>query len=363
VAWWWWQHAPSEAFSVTLAVLVVTCPCALSLATPAAVTAALASLTRKGCLMTRGNALEALAKVTHVVFDKTGTLTQGRLQLVTVATQREADQEYCLKLAASLEQGSEHPIGRALTAANAEKFAVREVRNNPGEGVQGCIDGMCYRLGKAEFVAALSGTSVVPPKSQQTALTWIALGDAQGILAWFSLADTLRPDAPATATALQNLGIQVSLLSGDQPATVRAVAKQLGIADAEGGLLPADKLQRVKALQAQGAVVAVVGDGVNDAPVLAAAQVSMAMGSGTAIAQTTADMVLLTGHLDAVVGAVTTAHRTLSIIRQNIGWAIGYNVMALPLAATGAVAPWMAALGMSFSSLLVVANALRLRSR
>jgi Cu2+-exporting ATPase len=362
VAGWWWQHAPSEAFSVTLSVLVVTCPCALSLATPAAITAALARLTRRGCLMTRGNALEALAKVTHVVFDKTGTLTHGRLQLVSVETQGRLDQKYCLKLAASLEQGSEHPIGQALIEANAEAFSVSQVRNNPGEGVEGCIDGIHYRLGKAEFVAGLSSASIASLKSQQPALTWIALGDAQGVLAWFGLADTLRPDAVATVAALQNLGIQISLLSGDQPTTVQTMAEQLGIANAEGSLLPADKLQHVKNLQGQGAVVAMVGDGVNDAPVLAGAQVSMAMGSGTAIAQTTADMVLLTGHLEVVVGAVNMARRTLSIIRQNIGWAIGYNVMALPLAATGSIAPWMAALGMSLSSLLVVANALRLRS-
>lgn len=362
VAGWWWQHAPSEAFAVTLSVLVVTCPCALSLATPAAVTAALAKLTRSGCLMTRGNALEALAKVTHVVFDKTGTLTHGRLQLVNVETRGGLDQKSCLKLAASLEQGSEHPIGRALTDANTETFAVNQVRNNPGEGLEGCVDGIRYRLGKGEFVAGLSGASITPQKVQQPNLTCIALGDAQGVLAWFSLADTLRPDAAATITALQNQGVQVSLLSGDQPVTVHTVAEQLGIADAEGGLLPADKLQRVKALQKQGAVVAVVGDGVNDAPVLAAAQVSMAMGSGTAIAQTTADMVLLTSHLEVVVGAVNTARRALSIIRQNIGWAIGYNMLALPLAAMGSIAPWMAALGMSLSSLLVVANALRLRS-
>jgi Cu2+-exporting ATPase len=362
VAGWWWRHAPSEAFSVTLSVLVVTCPCALSLATPAAVTAALAKLTHGGCLITRGNALEVLATVTHVVFDKTGTLTHGRLKLVTVAAQGRLDQGHCLQLAASLEQGSEHPIGRALTEAYGDTFPVSQVRNNPGEGVEGCINGIHYRLGKANFVAGLSGASIAPPNSQPPALTWIALGDNQGVLAWFSLADTLRPDAAATIAALQNQGVQVSLLSGDQPLTVQTVAKQLRIADAEGGLLPADKLQRVKALQGQGAVVAVVGDGVNDAPVLAAAQVSMAMGSGTAIAQTAADMVLLTSHLDAVIGALTTARRTLSIIRQNIGWAIGYNVIALPLAAMGSVAPWMAALGMSFSSLLVVANALRLRS-
>lgn len=312
--------------------------------------------------MTRGNALEALAKVTHVVFDKTGTLTHGRLQLVTVETRGNLDQHDCLKLAASLEQGSEHPIGRALLEANAETFSVSQVRNHPGEGMVGCIDGIHYRLGKANFAADLNSTFITSPESQKPALTWIALGDGQEVLAWFGLADTLRSDAMATVAALQNLGVQVGLLSGDQPATVQAVAEQLGIANAEGGLLPADKLQHVKSLQNQGAVVAMVGDGINDAPVLAAAQVSMAMGSGTAIAQTTADMVLLTGHLKTVMSAVTTARRTLSIIRQNVGWAIGYNVMALPLAATGSITPWMAALGMSLSSLLVVANALRLRS-
>lgn len=362
VAWWWWRHDPGAAFSVTLSILVVTCPCALSLATPAALTAALGNLTRRGLLVTCSDALETLAGVTQVVFDKTGTLTQGRPTLVAVETTRSLDRQRCLAIAAALERGSEHPLAQALLdAAGSNSCSARDVRNCPGAGVEGWMDGVCYRLGTGDYVGALRGAVTPSPQPRESTATWVALGDTQGVLAWFALADTLRPDAAATVAALKARGLEVRLLSGDQPASVAAVARQLGIIHAEGGLLPAAKLARINALQQHGAVVAMVGDGINDAPVLAAAQVSIAMGSGTAMAQTAADMVLISAKLETLVAGVATARRTLTIIRQNIGWAIGYNVIALPLAASGWIAPWMAALGMSLSSLLVVGNALRLK--
>jgi len=363
VAWWWWSQAPDMAIRVTLAVLVVTCPCALSLATPAAITAATSSLTRLGLLTTRGHALETLARATHIVFDKTGTLTHGHPKLVGVEPLRGMDRQRCLELAAALERGSEHPLGKALRDAADGLLQASDLRNTPGKGIEGYIERTRYRLGKPEFVAALClGTTGVSRTEQDPAVTWVALGDEQGVLAWFQLADTLRSDALDTVAKLRALGLKVLLLSGDQPATVAAIARQVGIQDAEGGLLPADKLARIKTLQAAGAVVAMVGDGINDAPVLAAAPVSIAMGGGTAVAHAAADMILLAENLDMLVRGLKTARRTLHIIRQNLVWALAYNLVALPLAAAGWLAPWMAALGMSLSSLLVVANALRLKA-
>jgi Cu2+-exporting ATPase len=362
VAWWWWQHtADNTAFRITLAVLVVTCPCALSLATPVAIAAATSSLTRLGLLVTRGHALETLARATHVVFDKTGTLTYGRLRLSAVVPLRNETTQRCLEWAAALEHGSEHPVGRALVDATAWRGQATELRNTPGKGVEGRIEGVRYRLGQPEFVASLSATTVTAAQEGDPAASWVALGDEQGLLAWFKLEDTLRPDAVETVAALRTLGLEVLLLSGDRPETVATIARRVSIPYAEGGLLPQDKLERIKTLQAEGAVVAMIGDGINDAPVLAAAQVSIAMESGTQLAHASADTVLLSGRLGYIVQGIKTARRTLTIIRQNFAWAITYNLVALPLAATGWLAPWVAALGMSLSSLLVVANALRLK--
>mgnify|MGYP001221102230 FL=1 len=346
-----------------LSVLVVTCPCALSLATPTAIIAATGALTRLGVLTTRGHALETLARTTHVIFDKTGTLTYGRPQVVAVEPVGAGlEPRRCLALAAALERGSEHPIGRALTAAaGAATEAATDLRNTPGSGVEGWIGGRRYRVGRPEFVLAASDRAVVSRTDLGVSSTWVALGDDSGPLAWFELTDTLRPGAAAAVSALKARGLVVELLSGDRPEAVAHVAEELAIARAEGGLSPQDKLDRLRTLQDQGAIVAMVGDGVNDAPVLAAAQISLAMGSGTQLAHATADMILLSERLDHLVSGVDMARRALVIMRENFAWAIGYNLVALPLAAGGWLAPWMSALGMSFSSLLVVVNALRLR--
>jgi Cu2+-exporting ATPase len=362
VSGYWWLHDSAQVFPVLLAVLVVTCPCALSLATPAAITAGTGTLIRLGLLTTRGHAVETLARATHILFDKTGTLTWGRPQLVNVEPLRELDRQQCLAIASALERGSEHPVGRALANLGAGVPA-EQMQNTPGRGVEGSIDGRRYRIGKPDFVAELSdipAPAVVA--TDEPGSTRITLGDEQGLLAWLQLADELRPQAAETVTALQQLGLHVILLSGDQPDTVTAIARRLGITEARGGLLPEDKLAYSRELQRRGAVVAMVGDGVNDAPVLAAAAVSIALGSGTVVAQTTADMVLLSENLGTLVQGVKTTRRTLTIIRENLGWAILYNVIALPLAAGGWLTPWMAAVGMSLSSLLVVGNALRLRT-
>lgn len=362
VYWWWSLHSPTDAFWIVLSVLVVTCPCALSLATPAALTAATGRLTRMGLLTTRGHALETLARASHVIFDKTGTLTFGRLRLAEVVVLGEVSRQRCLEIAAALESGSEHPLAKALLEAAAATPMATDISAVPGMGVEGRVNGQRYRIGKPEYVAGLAAGKVAPRPDSDT-VTWVALGDESGLLAWFGLADRLRPDAQRTLHELRAQGLELVLLSGDAPAVAQRVAVELGIDEAHGGLLPQDKLSYVRDLQARGAVVAMVGDGVNDAPVLAGAQVSLAMGSGTQLAHASADMVLLSEHLPQLAAGVRTARRTLRIIRQNLAWAILYNAVAVPLAAAGWVAPWMAALGMSLSSLVVVLNALRLTGR
>ena len=374
---WWSLSDFDTALRITLSVLVVTCPCALSLATPTAIVAATGTLTRMGLLTTRGHALETLARATHVIFDKTGTLTYGRPQVTAVEPVSGLEPQRCLALAAALERGSEHPVGRALVEA-AEKspltplfqrggaMSAMELHNTPGSGIEGWIDGRRYRIGQPEFVTALKsdmgeGVRALDRDDLDSASTWVALGDEQGLLAWFQLSDALRPGAVEAVAALQARGLAVELLSGDRVDAVEHVAGQVGIAAFQGGMSPQDKLDRLRVLQAQGAIVAMVGDGVNDAPVLAAAQVSLAMGSGTQLAHATADMILLSEKLEHLAAGVDMARRTLVIMRENFAWAIGYNLLALPLAAGGWLTPWMSAIGMSFSSLLVVVNALRLR--
>lgn len=364
VAIWWGYHAPERAFMVTLAVLVVSCPCALSLATPAALAVATGSLTRQGLLITRGHALETLARVTHVVFDKTGTLTLGELRLKEVIAVRGQTKAEVLALAAGLEQRSEHPVAKLLAAQVAEPPQATEVSARPGHGVQGLINGRLYRIGSPAFVTELAGKDAIEaPAAQSAGSTRIALGDEDGLLAWFELSDEVRKDAAETVAALEAQGIEVSILSGDGPGAVTEVAGRLGIKHFEGSLKPEDKLERLKALQAGGAVVLMVGDGVNDAPVLAGAQVSLAVGTATQLAQASSDMVLLSRQLGTILSGIQTARATTKIIRQNLGWSLAYNISAIPLAAMGWIVPWMAALGMSLSSLLVVLNAMRLRAR
>jgi Cu2+-exporting ATPase len=381
---WWSLSDFDTALRITLSVLVVTCPCALSLATPTAIVAATGTLTRMGLLTTSGHALETLARATHIIFDKTGTLTYGRPQVTAVEPIGGLEPQRCLALAAALERGSEHPVGRALVEAANEKSPLTtlfqrgeaatatELHNTPGSGIEGWIDGRRYRIGQPEFVAALSMNFPRPVgeglrvrdlerDDLDAASTWVALGDERGLLAWFQLSDALRPNAAEAVAALQARGLTVELLSGDRADAVAHVAREVGITAAQGGLSPQDKLDRLQELQRQGATVAMVGDGVNDAPVLAAAQVSLAMGSGTQLAHATADMILLSEKLEHLAAGVDMARRTLVIMRENFAWAIGYNLLALPLAAGGWLTPWMSAIGMSFSSLLVVVNALRLR--
>jgi P-type Cu2+ transporter len=354
----WIVIDPSKALWIVVSVLVVTCPCALGLATPAALTTATGRLTRLGLLTTRGHALETLARATDLVFDKTGTLTHGRLSVRRVVPLGGRSERTVSAIAAALEAGSEHPIAKALREAATPIATASRIRNTPGRGVEGAIDGHTYRLGSPRFAAA-GETPPAPPASDGSA-SWVALADESGLIAWFALADTPRADAPDALAALQRLGLRLHLLSGDADATVRAAAQQLGIADWHAGALPEDKLAYVKALQDEGRIVAMVGDGINDAPVLAGAQVSIAMGEGADVAQAAADMVMLGSRLGTLADGVALARKTQRIIRENLGWALAYNLVAIPAAALGHVTPWIAGIGMSASSLLVVLNALRL---
>jgi Cu2+-exporting ATPase len=358
---WWYQHQPDQAFWIALSVLVVTCPCAFSLATPAALTAATGLLTSKGVLTTRGHALETLARITHIIFDKTGTLSHGQLEVVDFKTLGGATASFCKHVAAGLETASEHPVAHAVLRLSDSPATFGNLTAESGRGVKGVYQQKRYRIGTESFVRELTGVDL-PAIPRSPERSEIFLGSEDGWLALIALADRLRGEAADMVQELHALGIEVTLLSGDSPPVVEGVAQQLGIHHALGGQLPEGKLAYLKKLQEQGAVVAMVGDGVNDAPVLAGAQVSVAMGSGSQLAQASADMVLLSENLLQLPFAVKTARRMQVIIKQNFAWTILYNVLAIPLAATGMVAPWMAAIGMSASSLIVVMNALRLKN-
>ncbi|WP_300435746.1 heavy metal translocating P-type ATPase [Zoogloea sp.] len=365
-AWWYW-HDPDRALWVFVSVLVVSCPCALSLATPVALTVATDALARMGVLVTRGHAIEALARADHFVFDKTGTLTYGEMRVEQVRLLGAIDDARVRQLAAGLEQGSEHAIAAALRlgGGDAPLPAFAGLAATTGQGVAGVLDGTPYRIGRPAFVAELVGTPVpdVLLDDERSGRTVIALASSAGWLAGFALSDGLREDCPAAFESLRGKGIELSIFSGDTPSTVEALAGRLGVQHALGGMTPEGKHAALIALQKGDAVIAMVGDGVNDAPVLAQAQVSVAMGGGTDLARNQADIVLLSGRLGSLAEGVTLSRRALAIIRQNLWWSFAYNFTAVPLAMSGLVTPWMAGIGMSASSLLVVLNALRLQRK
>lgn len=357
LTWFAWNVLdPGRAFEVTLAVLVVTCPCALSIATPAAMTAATAYLARRGLLVTRAGAVEKLARAGRVIFDKTGTLTLGKPRITRVETMTGMEAESALGIAAALESVSEHPIARAFSIV-APVGEASEAQVSPGLGIEGVVQGRRWRLGRPDWTACLAGVPAPQAGSDETV---VCLADTDGIAARFWLADRLRPGARAQLAHLAGLGLAAEIASGDTADAVAPVAAAVGIREWHAATTPEDKLALLRVRQAAGETVVMIGDGVNDAPVLAGADVSIAMAGGTSLAQTSADMVLLGESLQPLAEGIPHARRTLRIVRQNLAWAAGYNMLALPLAATGFIAPWMAAIGMSASSLLVVLNALRL---
>ena len=342
----WQVYAPERALEVTLALLVISCPCALSLAIPAALATAHGTLAKVGLLAVRPDALDSLGRATDIVFDKTGTLSDGRPQLASVDVFGPLDRAAALRIAAALECDSGHPIAAAFAGIDAA--AASEVRAVPGLGIEGRVDGYAWKLGRADFAAGRDDDGAL----------W--LGDGRSPQVRFVLQERARPDAVEALDALRALGLQVHLSSGDAAAPVQRLADGLGIGAVHARQSPEDKLALVHRLQAQGRIVAMVGDGLNDAPVLAGADVSIAMGEGASLAHRAADLVTTGGSLGRIPAAIALARRTRRVIRQNLAWAALYNLLALPLAIAGLVTPWLAALGMALSSLLVTLNALRL---
>jgi Cu2+-exporting ATPase len=366
---WWWQTDPERALMVAVAVLVVTCPCALSLATPAAMLAAAGNLARQGVLVRNLQALQALAEVDTVVFDKTGTLSQDTMALGQVEVRSGLTVNQAVQMAAALATHSLHPASKSLQAAaqlplyTAPGWVCDGVVETAGQGLQGLarrmqpasdLEAANLRLGSAAFCGlAPQGASAVR----------VYLSDATGWLATFEVHEQLRPQAAAAVTALGQVGLQVHLLSGDGAESVARLAAEAGIAQARGGCSPADKLAALRDLQAQGHKVLMVGDGLNDGPVLAGAQVSIAFGKAVPLAQAQSDFVVMGEQLLAVPHAVRLARKTMAVVRQNVWWALLYNAACVPLAVAGWLPAWLAGLGMACSSLVVVANALRLSGR
>jgi Cu2+-exporting ATPase len=357
----WSFFDPSRAFGAALAVLVVSCPCAFALAVPAAITRALAVLARRGVLVVNPDAIQSLAEATHIVFDKTGTLTEPHLALVDVESLNGASRHEALRLAASLARASRHPVARAIESAHLDGALVEsgldaaiDVSSRTGFGISGTVAGRELRLGRADF--ALPGEQVMTSIHAGA----VILADADGPIAAFNLNERLRPNTAAAVEALRTQGLSIFIASGDAATKVADIAARLGIVDWRARQLPADKLDLLTQLRASGARVIAVGDGVNDAPVLAGSDVAIALAGGADLAQTSSDVVLAGGRLDAIAPARVLARQTLAILKQNQRWAMIYNLTAVPLAALGFVPPWLAALGMSLSSLCVILNAMRI---
>lgn len=352
---------PAKAFWVSLSVLVVTCPCALSLATPAAATMAMEELRKIGFLIRKPHVLERLGELDYCLFDKTGTLTLGDLEIVEILPTAGQRSDRLWAIAATLEQGLSHPIARAFKSTGQALSAVEEQQVTVGRGVSGIVDGRRYVLGKGGFAAEVLGVAVAPPPGESG--LWLCLADTDEVIGWFHLEDELRPGALEVADELRQLGLGVEILSGDRSMAVASLAKTLAVDGYRGDASPEDKLAYGKELQSQGKILMMVGDGINDAPLLGGADVSVALGDAVDLTKLHADALLVAQDLRALPAALKLGRRTARIVRQNIAWALLYNLVALPLAALGQVPPWAAAIGMSASSLLVVANALRLATK
>ena len=379
----WYIVDPSQAIWATVAVLVATCPCALSLATPIALTVATNRLASYGFLTTRGHTLQTLAEITHVAFDKTGTLTYGKPNLLniellashdtTAASNEEKDK--LLAIAAALEVGSRHPIAHALLTAAYQLHlpATQALQYYPAGGVEAMIDGVLYRIGHVDFAldrtgyAANADNDLIIDLATHRASSAVVLScqnsqsSAWQALAGFYFNDKVRDSAPSMLAALKKSGIEPVMLTGDPSPQALVMAEELGMKAAYNGLSPTDKVNHIQALQAKGAVVLMVGDGINDAPVLAAADVSTSIAGAADLAQVSSDSIILNGQIEAITAAKRIADKTKRIIKQNLRWALIYNSSVLIPAALGYVPPWLAAIGMSLSSLFVVLNALRLK--
>lgn len=354
----WWRLDPQRVVDITLAIMIAACPCALALAVPAVLTAASSRLAAAGIWLVRSEALETLARIDCVVFDKTGTLTAGHSAIEEIRLRRkDISQEQVLDYAAALEKHSRHPYAAAFIRAARGNLQATEVLHCEHRGLSGNIAGATYRIGSRDFVAA--GGKEYFDERPDAGAGDVWLGDDRGMIASFSIGDSLRQDAHEVADRLQALGLQLEILSGDHVSRVRRIAQKIGIERYLPEQSSADKMQRIRRLQAEGRKILMVGDGANDTPVLAAADVSVAINGGSAVAQAAADLLLTGQKLAPLLDALAVARRAHGIIRQNIAWSLLYNAAVLPLAVLGLLQPWAAAIGMPASSLLVILNALR----
>ena len=359
----WASIDPSRALWIAISVIVVTCPCALSLATPGVMAAAIGLMAQHGLLLKSGKAIQGLAEATHFVFDKTGTLTAGRMQ---VAECRDLTSSVLARqLAFRLASESAHPVSKAIAnylsgwQGQGADLQLQNVREVAGAGIEAELNGVIFRLGQPVYATqALPAPFVLPPELTGKSVT--VLADQEQVHLILLLDDVMRDDAPQLIQSLQKSGKQVMLLSGDAEDAVQNLAALCGIKDARARMSPLDKHNVVKALQTNGARVVMIGDGMNDGPVLSIADVSIAMGQGAAISQTRSDLLLMSNRLNDLMFGLSVSEKAFRLIRENLMWAIVYNLIAIPAAVVGWLEPWHAALGMSLSSLLVVLNALRL---
>jgi Cu+-exporting ATPase len=358
----WWVHSGvfAEALVNAVAVLVIACPCALGLATPTAIMVGTGQGARAGILVKNAEALERAEKIAVLALDKTGTLTSGRPQLTDIVPRGMAGDE-ALALAAALEQNSEHPLARAIVAANAtvDGKKVANFKSIPGQGVEAEVDGRKLRLGSPDWLGLAADPAVIA--LQQAGKTVMVLAEGDSVLALFAVADALRPTSKAAVRRLRERGIRVVMLTGDNAGTAAAIAAEAGIDEFRAGILPGDKAAAVNELKAGGGLVAMVGDGINDAPALAAADVSFAIGAGSDAAVEAADLTLIRSDLSGVGDAIALSAATLGKIRQNLFFAFIYNVLGIPLAAMGMLNPVVAGAAMALSSVSVVSNSLLLK--
>ena len=351
----WWQAGSPDYFAIALAVMVVSCPCALSLATPVAYAIATGAVQKQGVLIASGTFLEKLSTVDTIVFDKTGTLTEGVLELHGIdLIDNRFDEARLISMAASLEAQSLHPVANTLRLINTTPLSVTEQQQVPGMGVSGYIDGEHFRFGKPDF--ALPGSTA--PESNDYYLVLLSMKDKP--IAWFRFSDKLRVGAPGVVSKLKTSMREVTAFSGDASEKGRALLLSLGIDNAQTGMSPEAKIEGLRALQQSGRRVLMIGDGLNDAGAMAVADVSLAVNPVDKMVQSAADATLVNGELEGLPNLFAYASKVNAVIRQNISWAVIYNFSVIPLAVAGFVPPWAAALGMSLSSLMVTLNACRL---
>ncbi|MGR5238913.1 heavy metal translocating P-type ATPase [Vibrio alfacsensis] len=348
--WFYWhQTKPDDAFWIMLSVLVATCPCALSLATPTALTCATSRMGNFGILLRKGHVFETLCKINHLVVDKTGTLTKGDIEISETKTFAQLSEQESLALAAALEAHANHPIARAFSDFGQENVVVSEVKNVIGSGIQGVWNNQMVKIGSAVFVVGES--------QDESNAVYLSVNNEH--VATFYYRDPIRKESQAFIQRFADAGIKTTLLTGDSLQNAQPVANEIGIEHVIASAKPEDKLAYLKSLDPND-ITLMVGDGINDAPTLAGAHLSVAMGGGTDVAKASADMTLLGDDLEKLLEARLLAIRTRKIIRENLAWSLGYNLLILPLAVAGLVAPYIAVVGMSASSIIVVSNSLRL---